>query len=138
MPAPGGKAGGEAKNEEEEKMITKWNGYKIFTGFLTGNLFRNNNPAEKGIDVKKSISRFVALCREALEKEFPGAEVEIDYQENTMGYTPISLQSAVVFPDEFPEEQRFPLEEEIVETIDDVVNSVWVDGGWIVVDQEEA
>jgi len=54
---------------------------------LDGNLLNNRAPTRKEVD------RLVEMTREALEKEFPGADVLIDLQRDTSGATrPLTVE----------------------------------------------
>ena len=58
----------------------------IHAGFLSGNL-----GLDESVDVIASIQAYADACQAAIEAEYPGAEVEIDWQDAS-GSVPIPLQ----------------------------------------------
>ncbi len=78
-------------------IIYPYRGWAVQTGFLGGNLFAED-PAMHGIDRNASIVRYAELCREALRREFPGAEVEVGYEINAEGSLPAGLQTKIALP----------------------------------------
>lgn len=78
---------------------------KIRYGFLTGNLFDVWSSEElAGIDPAAGVSKYVELCRQAIEKAFPGADVAITYQ-HAGGIIPANIATTVYDPEQTDEEQ---------------------------------
>lgn len=63
----------------------------IFAGFLSGNL---DLGADCSTDVPASIQAYADACKTALEAEYPGAEVEIDWQDAS-GSLPGTLEPSI-------------------------------------------
>lgn len=118
---------GEAlKNYVEAKTMKRYDGWSISTGFLEGNLFSDTN----GIDVHASSAKYAETIREALEKEFPGAEIKVDYQENTEGALPCTLETSAYHDDD---EKEFAEANSICEKVDQICSKAWEDfDSWIV------
>src|SRR5690625_4512706 len=79
-----------------ELGMTKYEGYTISTGFLAGNLFHDSGDDGGTYDEAESAAKYAEMCKEAIEREYPGATVEVDYQLNASGSTPATLQTSVV------------------------------------------
>lgn len=105
--------------------MATYDGWVIKTGFLEGNLF----DSTEGIDVHASSAKYAEECRKALAAEFPGAVIEIDYQENAQGVPPCTLQTRV-----YPPGDQFSLEDGAeVDRVDYICGKVWENfDAWIV------
>ena len=110
-----------------------YEGYTIETGFLVGNLFEDFGDEFGGdigtYDVSASAERYAEMCQEALEKEFPGAEVTIRF-EYAMGATPIPLQTKVVDPNGF-------WRQNIAASVVRICERIWESWDWVVYEEEE-
>jgi plasmid stability protein len=53
--------------------------------FLGGNLFHDDHDEDGTYDEPASVARYAEQCRAALEREYPGARIEISYQLNASG-----------------------------------------------------
>lgn len=96
-------------------------------GFLTGNLFDGWSSDElASIDPAASVTRYAELCREAIEKAFPGAEVEIAYQHAT-GIVPAGIATSVYDPDQTDEQRR---EREV--DVDNIGSKIYEEQTWTV------
>ena len=123
---------------KELGMVTKeYEGWTIRTGFLAGNLFTESGDDRGTYDVDASAARYAEMCREALEREFPGAEVSVDYQLNAQGATPIPLQTRVIDPDggdyqpgDYGDGGR------IAEHVEEICGRVWESWEWVVYEEE--
>jgi len=119
-------------------MTKAYDGWRIRTGFLAGNLFTESGDDRGTYDEDESARRYARMCREALETEFPGAEVEVLYELRASGATPIPLQTYVTDPDgvgylpgDYGEGGR------IADRVDEVCGQVWESWEWVVY-QEDA
>ena len=63
---------------------------KIETGFHGADLF-----TEEGHDVAESAALYAKLLKEEIEKEFPGAEVTVNYDLDAGGVLPYALQTRI-------------------------------------------
>src|SRR5690606_35062618 len=88
-----------ALRKELGLMSKEFEGWSISTGFLAGNLFAESGDDGGTYDVDASAREYARMCQEALEKAYPGAEIEVDYQLNASGATPAPLQTSVTTPD---------------------------------------
>ena len=61
-------------------MTRSFEDWKIVHEFLSDNL-----SGDSGVDFAEMASRYAAVVLEELEEEFPGAEIEVEYQLNTSG-----------------------------------------------------
>lgn len=96
----------------------------IHTGFLGGNLFSGLEPETP--DVSASCARYAELLTQAIQLAYPGADVRLGYQSNSVGATPYPLQTRV---EDAPEEE----EEFIVGHVDQISNDVFNDfAAWFV------
>jgi hypothetical protein len=102
---------------------------RITTGFLIGNLFSD----ETGIDVDASVRALDAALTEALEAEFPGAEITVGYQ-NASGALPHNLQTHVYLACAEP---NFAEEERIADRVNSITERVFERGDWVM-EREEA
>ena len=108
--------------------MATYDGWVIKTGFLEGNLF----DSTEGIDVHASSAKYAEECRKALAAEFPGARIEVDYQENTQGATPCTLKTHAYHQTD-PESNLADMEDEqIAERADWICEQVFNMGSWIV------
>ena len=73
--------------------MANYRGYKIYMTVFGGNLL---SAITDSINESESIGRYAELCRQAIEREYPGATVEIETQNNVSGVPP---QTQVVAPD---------------------------------------
>lgn len=109
--------------EEEEVPKMKFKDWKITTGVLAGNLF----GAADGIDEEASARRYVELCREALEEEFPGAEIRVDCQLHAEGSLPLNLRTQVEAPNlTGPEMDGYIMQ------VDGACSRVFEEGDWMI------
>jgi len=114
----------------------EYEGWTIRTGFLAGNLFNDSGDYGGTYDMDASAARYAEMCREALEREFPGAEVSVDYQLNAQGATPIPLQTRVIDPDggdyqpgDYGDGGR------IAEHVEEICGRVWESWEWVVYEE---
>ena len=113
-----------------------YEGYTIETGFLVGNLFEDFGDEFGGdigndtgaYDVSASAERYAEMCQEALEKEFPGAEVTIRF-EYAIGATPIPLQTRVADPNGF-------WRQNIAVSVVWICERIWESWDWVVYEEE--
>ena len=99
---------------------------KIWFDFLGGNLFNDT----EGIDVKASVERYAELVEEAIQSEYPGAEVEIGYQVNAEGAAGgVHVAGDQIDDNTFEAMQN---EESIIKLIGDITQRVFNDGEWYV------
>lgn len=100
---------------------------KIRYGFLTGNLFDGWSSDElAGIDPTASVSRCAELCKEAIEKAFPGTDVDIAYQ-HASGIVPAGIVTSVYDPEQTDEQQG-----EREADVDEIGSYVYEAQEWIV------
>lgn len=118
---------------------TAYDGWSISTGFLSGNIFTEFGDAHGAYDVDASAAKYVDMCRKALEREFPGAEISISYEVNAQGATPLPLQTYVTDPEgvdyqpgDYGDGGR------IADQVEDVCERVWQSWGWIVYEEVDA
>lgn len=117
--------------------MAKYEGWTIRTGFLAGNLFAESGDDRGTYDVDASAARYAEMCREELEKEFPGAAVEVPYERRASGATPIPLQTLVTDsegvhyrPGDYGRGGR------IAERVEEVCGEVWESWEWVVYETE--
>jgi hypothetical protein len=76
-----------------------YSGWKLRYGFLTGNLLAGWDEDElEEINVPVSVSNYAEKCRSLIQHSFPGAEVEIVYQDRS-GCLPADLRAQAIQPD---------------------------------------
>mgnify|MGYP001291922957 CR=1 FL=1 len=113
--------------------MAKYGGWKISTGFLAGNLFAESGDDRGTYDEDESARRYAQMCREALEKAFPGAEVEVPYQLRTSGATPIPLQTRVTDPEGVDYRPGdYGRGGRIAGRVEEVCGQVWESWEWVV------
>jgi hypothetical protein len=124
----------DAKRGVDEYLATipnkRYDGYTISTGFLGGNLSN-----EGGLNLDASCSKYAEMLTTALEAEFPGAEINVDYQVNVSGSIPCTLETRVSIPTEaMPDDDLAQMEQEreLIETVDNIASRVWESWGWAV------
>jgi hypothetical protein len=108
-----------------------YTGYTITTGSLAGNLFAESSDEGGTYDVNASAKRYAEMCQEALEKEFPGAEIEIEYQLDASGATPIPLQTCITAPGG-PVSTQYGEGKEIADQVYETKEQVWQSWEWVV------
>lgn len=109
----------------QQTNVTDYSGWEITTGFLTGNLFGSETD---GIDIDASVKLYRQRLQEAIEEAFPGATVQVDYQD-AEGVLPSSLQTRIYPP--MPAYQDDLREE--TSLVEDIRNQVWdYAEGWVV------
>lgn len=114
-----------------------YEGYAIETGFLVGNLFEEFGDDTGTYDVSASAERYAEMCQEALEKEFPGAEVTIRF-EYAIGASPI--QTRVVDPNGgfWKRSSLFRGEGgKIANCVETICERIWKSWEWIVYEENE-
>ena len=110
-----------------------YDGWKIRTGFLAGNLFAESGDDLGVYDVDASAARYAEMCREALESSFPGAEVEVPYERRASGATPIPLQTLVTDPEGVHYRPGdYGRGGRIAERVEEVCGEVWESWEWVV------
>lgn len=126
-----------ALRKELGLMGKEFEGWSISTGFLAGNLFAESGDDRGTYDVDASAAKYAEMCREELEKEFPGAEVSIPYEVNAQGATPLPLQTYVSTPDgedyrpgDYGEGGR------IADRVEDICDRIWQSWEWVVYEQK--
>jgi hypothetical protein len=96
--------GDAVRAKKEAKTMAKYEGYKIYMTVFGGNLLL---AITESINERESISRYAELCRQAIEQEYPGAAVEVDYEVNVSGEPPrtqvVAPDGDVGFPGDFSE-----------------------------------
>lgn len=97
----------------------------IKTGFLTDNLFAEDDPT---VNQMASVNKYAAMIEAAIKAEYPGAEVEVEYQ-IAGGVLPYPLRTQVHFANGDIEDD--PTNEH-VNWIDDTAAKIWQDWQWIV------
>lgn len=113
-----------------------YTGYTIITGFLAGNLFAESSDEGGTYDVNASAKRYAEMCQEALEKEFPGAEIEIEYQLDASGATPIPLLTCITAPGG-PVSTQYGEGKEIADQVYETKEQVWQSWEWVVYEENE-
>lgn len=115
---------------------TAYDGWTISTGFLAGNLFVDSGDDQGVYDVDASASKYAEMCREALEREFPGAEISVPYEVNAQGAIPLPLQTYVSTPDgedyrpgDYGEGGR------VADRVEDICERVWSSWDWVVYEE---
>ena len=90
--------------KKEAKTMAKYEGYKIYMTVFGGNLL---SAITDSINESESIGRYAELCSQAIEREYPGATVEVDYEVNVSGEPPrtqvVAPDGDVGFPGDFSE-----------------------------------
>lgn len=123
----------EAAVRKELRMVSKqdFTRWRINTGFLGGNLF--SEEPDHLVDESASCARYKEMLHEALELEFPGAEITVHYEVMASGALPLPLQTYVITPDgdeyrpgEFGDGGR------VAEQVDDVAGHLWEAWEWVV------
>ena len=114
-----------------------YTGYTITTGFLAGNLFAESSDEGGTYDVSASAKRYAEMCQEALEQEFPGAEIEIEYQLDVSGATPIPLQTYITAPGGRPLWAQYGEGKEIADWVYEITQQVWQSWEWVVYKENE-
>ncbi len=114
-----------------------YTGYTITTGFLAGNLFAESSDEGGTYDVSASAKRYAEMCQEALEKEFPGAEIEIEYQLDASGATPIPLQTCItcITAPGGPVSTQYGEGKEIADQVYETKEQVWQSWEWVVYEE---
>ena len=70
-----------------------YDGWVINTGFLGGNILSGYD--ERPVDEAASCARYKDMLHEALEKEFPGADIRVHYEVMASGATPLPMRTYV-------------------------------------------
>jgi hypothetical protein len=92
----------------------------ISTGFLSGNLI---GSAEGDIDARAVSERYAQHLQDALEKAFPGVEIDVDWQD-AYGVLPSTLKTRV----EIEGEYDYAEADEIIRQVDDICDTVFTTG----------
>lgn len=118
---------------------TAYDGWSISTGFLAGNLFVDDGDDQGVYDVDASAAKYAEMCREALEREFPGAEISVPYEVNAQGAIPLPLQTVVTDPDGVDYQPGdYGAGGRIADSVEDICERVWQSWGWIVYEEVDA
>lgn len=118
-------------------MAKVYDGWTIRTGFLAGNLFAESGDDRGTYDVDASAAKYAGMCREALEREFPGAEISVPYEVNAQGSTPIPLQTYVINPDgEGYRPGDYGDGGRVADSVEDICERVWQSWEWVVYETE--
>lgn len=96
---------------------------QVFFGIMVGDLFPFSGDVEGEIDESESVANYAAAIEKAVKAEY-GENVEVDYEsQNVGGAVPHGLLTRV----------NNDTDHELVEEINYLINQVWVDGEWLVV-----
>lgn len=114
-------------------MTKAYDGWSISTGFLAGNLFADDGDDQGVYDVEASAAKYAEMCREALEREFPGAEVSVPYEVNAQGVIPLPLQTVVTDPDGGDYQPGdYGAGGRIADQVEEICDQVWQSWEWVV------
>lgn len=116
-----------------EKMSYK--GWRIRTGFLGGDLFGDMLHEERPVDERESIRRYARMVQDALEQEFPGADIDVNYEMEGTGATPATLETVVTDPeniDHRPGDYAHHEGTRIAERVDEIAGEIWESWDWVV------
>lgn len=112
-----------------------YDGWVINTGFLGGNIFSEYD--ERPVDVAASCARYKDMLHEALEKEFPGADIRVHYEVMASGATPLPMRTYVRTPDGL---EYYPGDHDeagaIAERVDNICGEVWESWEWVVYEED--
>ncbi len=107
--------------------MTEYTGWIIKTGFHGEDLFADTD----GVDVDESITKYAEMLTAAIEAQYPGAEVEVDYDKGVTGVRPHNLKTRVFPPGDVPNDE----DEESM--IDDIAGRIFEEFEWLVYDAEK-
>lgn len=110
-----------------------YTGYTITTGFVAGDLFAESGDEGGTYDVSASAKRYAEMFQEALEREFPGAEIEIEYKLDFCGATPIYITA----PGDRPLWAEHDEGKEIADWVYEIKQQVWQSWEWVVYEGNE-
>jgi len=121
------------------KMTNKnYAGYDIRSGFLGGNIIADDLGHERPVNLGASCARYAKLCREAIEAEYPGADVTIGYEVNASGGTPCTLETSVLTADGTGNIGAYGSEaNSIADHVDDLMGHIWEAYEWVVYEEAE-
>lgn len=118
-------------------MTKVYDGWTINTGFLGGNLFVEDGDDRGTYDIGASAARYAEMCREALEREFPGADIRIQYEVMASGAIPLPMRTYVRTPDGM---EYYPGDHDeagaIAERVDNICGEVWESWEWVVYEED--
>lgn len=106
-------------------MAQAYEGYFIGYRILSGNLLPQAGDDEGLYDETESARKYAQMARERLEKEFPGAAIEVDLQANASGGDGDDVYV------ETPEDD-WREAESVAETVRQVTGKLWESWEWVV------
>ncbi len=113
-------------------------GYDIRSGFLGGDILADDLGHERPVDLSASCARYAKLCAEAIEAEYPGADVTVDYEVNASGGTPCTLETSVLTADGYGNIGAYGNEAcRIADDVDHIMGHIWEAYEWIVYEETE-
>lgn len=110
----------------------RYDGWRIRCGFLGGNLLQGLADAHL-YDAGASAREYARLCREAIEREYPGATVEVPYEPHASGALPVTMTTRVFDPEGGDwEPHAYPHEgSQIAADVEEICGEVWESMAWL-------
>ena len=118
-------------------MTKPYDGWTIHTGFLGGNLFAEDGDDRGTYDIGASAARYAEMCLEALEKEFPGADIHIHYEVMASGAIPAPMRTYVRTPDGMYYYPGDDCEAGVIASrVHNICGEVWESWEWVVYEED--